>query len=154
MGLDMYLKANRYLSSYRDDEAELAEKVRQHFPELADVVTRYEKSPIKEVSAEIGYWRKANAIHKWFVDNVQEGEDDCRSYYVDRKKLQELKEICERVRDFRHLAVSQLPTASGFFFGGTEYDEWYFQDVEDTIKIIDQALSLPDVWDIEYRASW
>lgn len=21
---------------------------------------------------EVGYWRKANHIHKWFVDNVQE----------------------------------------------------------------------------------
>ena len=26
---------------------------------------------------QIASWRKANAIHKWFVDNVQDGVDDC-----------------------------------------------------------------------------
>ena len=30
------------------------------------------------IDEEVGYWRKANAIHKWFVDNVQDGNDDCK----------------------------------------------------------------------------
>ena len=29
---------------------------------------------------EIGYWRKSNQIHKWFVDNIQEGVDNCATY--------------------------------------------------------------------------
>lgn len=39
---------------------------------------------------EMGYWRKANQIHGWFVDNVQGGEDDCGEYEVTRSQLQEL----------------------------------------------------------------
>ena len=30
-----------------------------------------------ETHEEVGYWRKANAIHGWFVRNVQNGKDDC-----------------------------------------------------------------------------
>ena len=61
MGLDMYLNAKRFLW---DSEGELVKKLSDNFPELGDV-------RIKEVTAEAGYWRKANAIHKWFVDNVK-----------------------------------------------------------------------------------
>lgn len=30
----------------------------------------------RSIWQEIGYWRKANHIHKWFVDKVQGGDDD------------------------------------------------------------------------------
>lgn len=39
---------------------------------------------------EIGYWRKANQIHHWFVENVQEGGDDCGEYVVSRDQLKSL----------------------------------------------------------------
>ena len=44
---------------------------------------------------EVMYWRKANAIHKWFVDNVQGGEDDCREYPVSNDQLIELRDTCK-----------------------------------------------------------
>lgn len=46
---------------------------------------------------EIMYWRKANAVHKWFVDNVQGGEDDCGYYLVTKEQLEQLKEICGKI---------------------------------------------------------
>ena len=52
------------------------------------------------------------------------------------------------------VAAALLPTTSGFFFGGTDYDDGYLQDLRDTIEIIDRALALPDCWDFEYHASW
>jgi hypothetical protein len=148
MGLDMYLTAKRYVSDYNDKDKVLSTELMRHFPELTETQT------IQEVAVRVGYWRKANAIHKWFVTNVQEGEDDCGSYTVSRPKLVELKERCERVAGWRELAAEQLPTAGGFFFGGTGYDEYYFQDIENTIKIIDACLQLPDTWDVEYHSSW
>lgn len=151
MGLDMYLSANRYLASYRDDlpDAKISNTVQEQFPELQDT-----RAKVKEVTAEVGYWRKANAIHKWFVDNVQDGTDDCGKYYVDRDKLRELRNVCKRVLDFKHLATEILPSTSGFFFGSTEYDEDYYEDVELTITIIDNALKLPETWDLYYQSSW
>jgi hypothetical protein len=34
--------------------------------------------PRATIFAQAAYWRKANAVHQWFVHTVQEGEDDCR----------------------------------------------------------------------------
>jgi hypothetical protein len=148
MGLDMYLTAKRYVSDYNDKDKAISTEVMRHFPELTDQQT------IQYVTVRVGYWRKANAIHKWFVENVQEGTDDCNSYFVPREKLQVLRDTCERVLAFRELATAQLPPAQGFFFGNTEVDEWYYRDLEETVKIIDATLALPVNWDIEYQSSW
>ena len=51
-----------------------------------------------EGGEEICYWRKANAIHKWFVDNVQGGIDDCNYHdEVTEDKLKELLHICDEI---------------------------------------------------------
>ena len=152
MGLDMYLIAKRYVSNYLDEQdAERADIIKSVFPELADFDN---DDLVKEVTVRVGYWRKANAIHKWFVDNVQDGVDECQYSYVSRDKLLELKSACEAVHSNCTKAPEILPTQDGFFFGDTSYDEWYFQDIEQTIKIIDAALKLPNSWDFEYHASW
>ena len=150
MGLDMYLTAKRYVSDYDDADKALGTELMRHFPELAADQT------IQEVTVRVGYWRKANAIHQWFVDNVQDGEDNCASYYVSREALDELKAHCALVLANRDQAADELPTASGFFFGSTEYDAWYFQSLEHTVEILDRALSLMETgsWNIEYHASW
>lgn len=153
MGLDMHLNASRYLSDFNDADKQKKTEMLKLFPELK-VYLAEEVNPIRTVNAEVGYWRKANQIHKWFVDNVQEGEDDCKSYYVSRDQLNELKSLCERVLANHDLAEELLPTGAGFFFGSTEYGEYYFQDLEDTIKIIDKALVLSDDWCFDYRSSW
>ena len=41
---------------------------------------------------------------------------------------------------------------SGFFFGGTDYDEWYYNDIENTIKILESALEDGD--EFYYSSSW
>lgn len=46
---------------------------------------------------EIGYWRKANQIHHWFVENVQGGEDNCEEYKVTREQLGGLLDIVQEV---------------------------------------------------------
>ena len=65
MGLDMYLNAKRYVSNYSEADAELRDELDKLEP-LAGM-------PIKEIVCEAMYWRKANAIHDWFVKNVQIG---------------------------------------------------------------------------------
>lgn len=149
MGLDMYLHARRYLWSFdkEREDSNIAETVR----ELVKIPETFE---VKEIKVEAGYWRKANQIHRWFVNNVQEGKDDCGNYYVDRQSLIDLKELCNKVLANRDLAPTDLPTESGFFFGNTTYDEWYYQDLTETIEIIDKALSLGQEWDFEYHSSW
>jgi hypothetical protein len=156
MGLDMYLKGKRYLSKYfNEGDAELAAKIQEMLPELEGRSGHFgDDAAVKQIEIEAGYWRKANAIHDWFVKNCQGGTDDCGNYYVAREQLQELKELCEQVLANRAKAAELLPTTSGFFFGSTEYDDWYYQDIESTIQIIDAALELPKQWEFEYHSSW
>ena len=156
MGLDMYLTGKRYISKhFNEGDTERAEAIQKLFPELEGKQGRWgDASPVKEVQIEAGYWRKANQIHDWFVKNVQGGEDECRPHYVSREDLQTLKETCQEVLANRERAAELLPTASGFFFGGTDYDDWYFQDLEQTVRIIEDALELPSSWEFEYRSSW
>ena len=155
MGLDMFLTASKYVSDYHGADKQRKQEMLNLFPELK-VYLREEQdyNPITGLTAEVGYWRKANAIHNWFVHNVQNGEDNCAKYNVHPDHLMKLKSLCEQVLADHNLAGELLPPTGGFFFGSTEIDEYYFADLEDTIKIIDRVLALPDGWWIEYQSSW
>lgn len=48
---------------------------------------------------EIGYWRNANAIHKFFVDKLQNGEDDQRESEIDKSTFEELFEKVSAIRE-------------------------------------------------------
>lgn len=156
MGLDMYLSGKRYMSKvFREDDEPKMNAIAALFPELEGRFNRWgDATPIKEVSIEAGYWRKANAIHDWFVKNVQDGEDNCGYYWVGREQLTELKAVCEEVLADRSKARELLPPAQGFFFGSTDINEYYFQDLERTVKIIDECMTLPLDWEFEYHSSW
>ena len=156
MGLDMYLKGKRYISNhFNEGDGERAEAIQKLFPELDGVKGRWgDVSCVQEVQIDIGYWRKANAVHDWFVTNVQGGEDECKPHHVSREDLTALKEACEQVLANKKLAKEILPTTAGFFFGSTEFDDYYFQDLEATVEIVDRCLALPPAWDFEYRSSW
>lgn len=146
------------------------------------------KHPWWRIDEEVGYWRKANHIHNWFVENIQDGKDDC-SYHreVTEDDLHELLDVCQRVLDSCEMvdaklnvgtqysngkaipifedgqlvvdstvAAELLPSVSGFFFGGTEYDSYYVEDIKKTINIINKVLETTDfdTQMVYYRSSW
>lgn len=154
MGLDQYLYAKK--TTFPDDffgvkrQAEHAE-LKKILADDADVMT---KNGHIAVEMQIGYWRKANAIHQFFVDNCQGGVDDCREAYVRRETLIELKGLCETILKDKSLAEGHLPPASGFFFGSTDIDEWYFEALQETVTMLTKALELGDEWGFAYQSSW
>lgn len=160
MGLDMYLEARRFVSGYSHSSTD----EQKTFEGILDAVgmTGMTDSPHITVNVNVAYWRKANHIHEWFVKNVQDGEDDCRSYYVSREKLMELEAICRRVAEAGtpELAAELLPSAAGFFFGGTEYDEYYFEQTDWTAKRLAEILAVVPTgsglssYDFHYQSSW
>lgn len=161
MGLDMYLTKKSYVKNWNHrPDSEKFEITVNKGGNPFDVIRPERISYIEE---EVGYWRKANHIHNWFVENVQDGNDDCKEYYVGTDDLLNLLETCKRVKEDNSLAESLLPTKSGFFFGDTTYDEYYYQDIDTTIQIIETLLSekVKDeagresyTGDIYYTSSW
>lgn len=144
MGLDMYLNAKKWIG-YGNDE--VAEKVAQ--------VVESPFGPVKEVTVEAAYWRKANAIHQWFVENCQEGVDECQETWVSREHLERLRDICQQVVDEPSRARELLPPKAGFFFGSTDIDEYYLEDLAHTREVLDRILQADlKGWDFYYRSSW
>ena len=150
MGLDMYLSKKTYVK-YWDHNGDNNYDVKVT---KAGNPTKIDPKKVSYIVEEVGYWRKANQIHQWFVDNVQGGVDDCRDAYVERHKLEELLNLCKIVSIDKDKAEQLLPTASGFFFGGTGYDEWYYDQINDTIQILEEALSDDEADHFEYHSSW
>jgi hypothetical protein len=165
MGLDMYLSARKHINKIdwnkldRDNGINYAAAT---FPEwnnvveAAGVATLVDEDSIYgvDVSVNVAYWRKVNSVHGWFVENVQRGEDDCGEYYVSHAKLKELVNACTLAITNKDPSI--MPPQEGFFFGGTDVDEWYWHGLMDTIKQIQPIIDRPDFESLSfyYQSSW
>jgi hypothetical protein len=152
MGLDMYLEKKTYVKNWDHMGESERWKIDVSHPRH-----QIDASKVKYLVEEAAYWRKANAIHKWFVDNIQDGRDECQQSYVSAEGLSELVNLCQRVLDDHSLAHELLPACSGFFFGSTDYDEWYFKDLQytvDTLVPLIQKENEVPLSDFYYHASW
>ena len=151
MGLDMYLRL----------------KHRADFDKSFETFDNAHGSQwqCKEKIYDVQYWRKANAVHKWFVDNVQHGEDDCGRYHVTVDNLKQLRSDCRNAMECYDEgniedAAMFMPSQSGFFFGSTDYDEWYREDIQRTFDACNnliRTIESPDRKDwliVEYESSW
>jgi len=159
MGLDQYLTASEYISRW-----DWENDVRSENPIFSQLVGQFDvKLPDGHagitVDFPMGYWRKANQIHHWFVETIGNGVDECQKMFVGRENLEELKSLCLEVLAVRYtpqgvdVAKDLLPPSSGFFFGSYEIDEWYYKDLENTLEIIENCLNSKFDY-FEYQASW
>jgi len=150
MGLDMYLHAELFLYFNTDLDKKVNDAIKNM--DIAGIGDM----KVKRIQCESIYWRKANAIHQWFVDNVQEGNDDCGHYHVELDQLKELASLCRKALADKSNAEKILSPQPGFFFGSTEIDEYYFQDLEHTASSIENILDRPGIehWDFKYHSSW
>lgn len=169
MGLDQYLSAKRYVTRKQGYALEApSNPAFDAITERANL-TDYCEHPSVDiygtyVSVNAAYWRKANQIHQWFVDNVQDGNDNCGEYYVSTDQLEELRSKCNEIlahKEDKALAEDLLPPQDGFFFGGTELDEWYYQDIEYTAERLKQILEIAkrendsgNYISFAYQSSW
>jgi len=177
MGLDMYLEAEVYVPNWNHSKPEEHAKFNAVLASAGfDLPKGVRKPDYAHVYVEAAYWRKANAIHAWFVDNVQDGRDECQRSYVSVEQLQELVKTCERilatvvwgtpiqhegyeesvVESFDMEAVEELSPRSGFFFGSVELDNWYFESLKDTVEMLQPWIEYaePHGVSLYYQASW
>ena len=145
MGLDMYLSKKIYVGAKHDHrEVTGTIKLSAHGKSIP-----IDLGKVSYIVEEAGYWRKANQIHNWFVENVQDGLDECQETRVSYDQLMELKELCEKALETKDPKL--LPPAEGFFFGSTEIDDYYWQDIKDTVEILK---NLDPTAEYTYQSSW
>lgn len=176
MGLDMYLRKEKYLSAYRfqremvekprvgavpDELARMAKEI-EVFDQLVKLtgMTPTEESPSFQVQATVAYWRKANSIHSYFVREHANGVDQCQPIEVAAEDLRVLLEKVKLAKasaeKSKTIPLGILPPASGFFFGVTDDVDWYLDDMQVTIDQLEPLVSAPDAdeYTYVYQASW
>lgn len=188
MGLDMYAHRRVYVKQWGSETPE--ERYTVNLERGGKPVAGIQSKRISSIDEQVMTWRKANHIHAWFVDNVQNGNDDCGEYRVGKDDLRALLSVCQQVIAASELvdglvytstvwkpgkpepevqrqpgkvikgtdvAKKLLPTRAGFFFGSTEYDQEYLNDVVATrdwvMRMLEDHVSgVPG--DIYYSSSW
>lgn len=182
MGLDMSLTKRTYVKNWdwmKPEDTHLVTVLKGGKP------TGIKPERVGEIIEDVAYWRKANAIHRWFVDQVQHGNDDCGEYLVSVEDLRDLLSRCSRVLEASELIEGEvtngykiengkqipiiekgtvikdpsrarklLPTQAGFFFGSTEYDEAYLDDIKRTKDVLEELLAEEPDGDYYYSSSW
>jgi len=157
MGLDSYLFAEKFLSL--SDNREEFEKITESLG-LTGLI--HHNAPTARTRVEIVYWRKANQIHNYFV-SLGDGEDNCEDIHVSREDLENLLTRCRLALETQNKPgegpEAILPTKSGFFFGSTDYDEYYYYQLEYTSAKLEKILAHEDFkdnwnWGFVYQASW
>lgn len=160
MGLDQYLYARQYVSR-KDYDTKIGDYDYATNPAFQAIVDALDVNDLVDsewsgmsVLVPVGYWRKANAIHGWIVENCADGVDECQDIYIPREKAQELLALCIAVIERPSRAMELLPPKQGFFFGNYEVDEYYIWDLQHTIEILEKVLNSDKVEAVIYRASW
>lgn len=161
MGLDMYLNAKKDVPL---EAATMMAKIdngkKSWDVEFRDYLNESWMGPtatakagdIVTAVARVGYWRKANAIHDWFVRNVQDGTDNCDEYEVSAEQLRQLREDCQEALKAGDETDNLRPT-EGFFFGSSDI-KYMLDDCEGTIEQIDRVLEKYPDWVYTYQSSW
>lgn len=149
MGLDMYLHRDVFISTIGGDKI----VIKGSDNKIKKKIKIHRNTPGVHIREPIAYWRKANAIHRYLLGCIGKVDDgsEARLYGWHIKKL---KEICQEVLDNHDLAKEKLPTQEGFFFGSTEYDDYYFEQLQKTIEMIDDIDNLCEFDTIVYTPSW
>lgn len=183
----MYLNKKHYVQNWDHNPPE--KKFSFLIKKGGKPVDYIDTNKITYIEEQLAYWRKANQIHKWFIDNCAGGDGDRSTMYVSSEQLKELLDTCKKVLGASELidgkinngqqyqngawvdikvdgkyikdatmAAVLLPTESGFFFGGTDYDEYYIEDIKETIKVLEEELKKQESKnyypEYEYHASW
>lgn len=100
---------------------------------------------------EIAYYRKTNFLIPFFETMAERKVENCVYLPVNKSWIEELQERCKTLLDLIEVdkledeeykipgeaiirAYELLPTQEGFFFGSTDYDEYYFMHVHEVYE--------------------
>ena len=145
MGLDMYLRGDKYISQYDHS---------QRSPEGGSLEVDRPVVDGFEVSNQIldmGYWRKFAPLHVYIVNEFADGVDECQRIELEGDQL---RKIANALRD------NELPSNDdcyGCFFGSPEMWDEDRSEGKEHAKAFDRAADWVEStsWgSVTYQASW
>ena len=183
MGLDMYLSKKTYVKRWEHQKK--SEQFNVTIKQGTKKFTGIKPERVSYITEEIAYWRKANQIHGWICNNGSEIVADVR-YELGSDQIKELIETCKKVLNILNTSTKStkqvvggwrngedymvdvevydnadeimelLPPTQGFFFGSDTIDEWYKEQIEETIKVLEEEINsnTDNYPEYEYYASW
>jgi hypothetical protein len=164
MGLDMYLYKKTYVRNWEHNGPDKQHEIIVNFGGKKREDIKPER--ISYIIEQVGYWRKFNALHGWFVKNCGKGIDECQEIPVSENDLTTILGVLKQVKyilDINKPVVKVLqdwngqdyevvlydceeeirdilsPT-NGFFRGSEVIDEYYKEDVERSIELFESIL--------------
>ena len=146
MGLDMYLRGDKYISGYdHSQQDETGRSLRVERPKI-------DGFEVDSYRLDLGYWRKFGPLHHFIVEKFADGEDDCRPIDLSADDLRFIADALERGKLPKNDEVER-----GCFFGSDEmWDEDRAHGSEHA-KVFRKAADWVEsnMWNtVEYQASW
>ena len=149
MGLDItFYKAKRSKDNEtkeRLEEISLEEIRKTLATEYIKSIDERNSKVIKELEEEkentnpwnkVAYFRKVNFLIPFFGY-----EENCSNIEIDKYQVEDLIEACKEVLANHDNASFLLPTQAGLFFGSTDYDDLYFDDVQNVKEKFEEVLA-------------
>lgn len=103
------------------------------------------KNIYEDMGKDIAYFRKVNFLMSYF--NYLEGEDDnCYYKEIERSEIEDLVEDCDYTLQHKaeilegKMTDIPLEPTGGFFFGSTDIDEYFFDEVKDVMDTFKEVL--------------
>lgn len=124
MGLDMYLRAKKYVGRIR---SEIPQDLQQAFKEAFELSKVY----------EVGYWRKFYPLHNLIVELCEAQEDNCYEMYLDDRVI---GEIIDTLNNW----IEKIETGTPYYEIDSEWSnmEGWFENKKEVIKYIQKAILL------------
>ena len=168
MGLDMYFSRRTYVGQFKDTRDSDGNWSKR---DVNNMELKFDDADLSHVNLKnvryieevFGEFRKFNALHGYVVDNFASGVDNCQMIYLDIDDLIQIHEMLSLVQESlsigdKVIAEQTLPPQAGFFFGSTEIDKWYEEDVKEAVevfgKIIEEHSIVGHNASYSYQASW
>lgn len=134
MGLDIYIHKTKR-TEWKRFQKELSD-----YENLPESEQNEGNNPYKNFDPEeIGYFRKVNFLMSFF-----DYDGNCEYKEIAKCELEDLRDACKEISRMKPInkerCAELLPTQSGFFFGNTDYDQWYFNDVREVFEWVDGVL--------------
>lgn len=159
----------RYINEHKNAKSvnvnALCYELKRYFPFNFQLVKLQEAKTIKDIKEwaasinwdyvykkENAYFRKVNCIYGYFMDRLE--NEICE---VTKEDVLDIIKKATKILTEKdeNLASELLPTQGGFFFGSTEYDELYYDDM---ITILSEFGKLLNDWEDDdicfVRMSW